>query len=67
MSAQPESFERRLLVAVCGLSPQILTETLYALAVKRSPAFIPTEVHLLTTREGAHYGLSLSAEQIQII
>lgn len=54
MSIQPESFERRILVAVCGLSPQILTETLYALAVAGNPAFIPTEVYLLTTREGAH-------------
>lgn len=54
MSLPPESFQRRILVAVCGLSPQILTETLYALAVAGSPAFIPTEVHLLTTREGAN-------------
>lgn len=46
-------FSRRILVAVTGLSPQIVTETVYALAFKQSPAFIPTEVHLITTQEGA--------------
>ena len=54
MQQPPEAFSRRILVAVCGLSPQILTETLYALAVAGRPSFIPTEIHLLTTREGAH-------------
>jgi CRISPR-associated protein (TIGR02584 family) len=49
----PEAYPRRILAAVCGLSPQILTETLYAL-VRAEPAFVPTEIHLLTTREGAH-------------
>lgn len=48
----PETHARRILLAVCGLSPQVVTETLYALAVKRQPAFVPTEIHLLTTREG---------------
>ena len=50
---QPHNFARRLLVAVTGLSPQIVTETLYALAVARKPRFIPTEVRLITTEEGA--------------
>ena len=54
MRNSPEAFPRRILSAVCGLSPQILTETLYALAVATRPAFVPTEIHLLTTREGAH-------------
>ncbi|MFM8444585.1 MAG: CRISPR-associated ring nuclease Csm6 [Methylococcus sp.] len=54
MPQDPTNFPRRLLVAVCGLSPQILTETLYALAIAGSPRFIPTEIHLLTTGEGAH-------------
>ncbi len=47
---------RRILLAVTGLSPQILTETLYALGVGAAAEherFIPTEVHLLTTSEGA--------------
>lgn len=59
----PGSFRRRILVAVTGLSPQIVTETLYALAVQREPAFVPTEVHLITTQEGANRArLSLLSE-----
>ena len=50
---QPQEFRRRLLVAVTGLSPQIVTETLYALAVDEETPFVPTEVHLVTTGEGA--------------
>ena len=50
---QPHDYPRRLLVAVTGLSPQIVTETLYALAVGQKPPFIPTEVRLITTEEGA--------------
>lgn len=49
---QPEQYPRRVLMAVTGLSPQILTETLYFLAVKAKPAFIPTEICMLTTEEG---------------
>jgi CRISPR-associated protein (TIGR02584 family) len=44
---------RRILLAVAGLSPQILTETLYALAVAADPPWIPTEIRLITTSEGA--------------
>lgn len=50
---EPTTYPRRILLAVTGLSPQIVTETLYALAVDRDPPFVPTEVHLLTTAEGA--------------
>jgi len=46
-------FHRRILLAVTGLSPQIVTETLYALAVASPAPFIPTEIHLITTAEGA--------------
>jgi CRISPR-associated protein (TIGR02584 family) len=53
----PASYPHRILLAVTGLSPQIVTETLYALAVpsraSAAAAFIPTEIHLLTTVEGA--------------
>ena len=45
--------QRRILLAVTGLSPQIVTETLYALAVQAQPRWVPTEVHLVTTVEGA--------------
>ena len=44
-------YDKRILLAVTGLSPQIVTETIYALAVKHKAA--PTEVHVLTTEVGA--------------
>ncbi len=47
----PTAYSRRILLAVTGLSPQIVTETLYALA--RDGGFVPGEIHLLTTQEGA--------------
>ena len=49
------SFPRRILLAVTGLSPQVVTETLYALAVRAEDAgapFVPTEIHLMTTQKG---------------
>ncbi|MCB1825918.1 MAG: TIGR02584 family CRISPR-associated protein [Candidatus Competibacteraceae bacterium] len=49
----PEKYSRRILICVAGLSPQIVTETLYALSVTGEPRFVPTEIHLLTTAEGA--------------
>jgi len=49
----PQAYPRRVLLAVTGLSPQIVTETLYALAVVQRPAFVPTEVHVITTAVGA--------------
>lgn len=49
----PASYPRRILLAVTGLSPQIVTETLYALAIAADPPFVPTEIHLITTSEGA--------------
>ncbi len=53
-SEPPNDYPRRILVAVTGLSPQIVTETLYALAVAPAQApFVPTEIHLITTRSGA--------------
>ncbi|RMD85161.1 MAG: TIGR02584 family CRISPR-associated protein, partial [Candidatus Dadabacteria bacterium] len=48
----PSAFGRRILVCVSGLTPQVVTETLYALATASKP-FVPTEVHLITTSEGA--------------
>lgn len=50
---QPETYPRRILLAVTGLTPQVVTETLYYLARLRAVPYIPTEVHLLTTGEGA--------------
>lgn len=42
----------RILIAVSGLSPQVLTETLYALAVGSEIKWVPDEIHLITTLRG---------------
>ncbi len=52
MNLQPQQFSRRILLAVTGLSPQVITETLYALATADAP-FVPDEVHVITTEKGA--------------
>ncbi len=44
---------RRILLAVTGLTPQVVTETLYALACRTEPRWVPHEVHLITTALGA--------------
>jgi CRISPR-associated protein (TIGR02584 family) len=49
--AAPEEYSRRVLLAVTGLSPQIITETLYVLAVEKD--WIPTEIQIITTCRGA--------------
>lgn len=55
---------RRILLAVTGLSPQIVTETLYALTQKAEPPFVPTEIHLITTAQGAdHARLNLLSDE----
>jgi CRISPR-associated protein (TIGR02584 family) len=61
----PHEYPRRILIAVTGLSPQIVTETLYALAVSpTASAFIPTEIHLISTRSGAEKArLALLSEE----
>jgi CRISPR-associated protein (TIGR02584 family) len=60
----PHQFKRRVLLAVTGLSPQIVTETLYALTQRRTPAFVPTDVRVVTTATGAREArLNLLAER----
>jgi len=44
---------RRILLAVTGLSPQIVTETVYALTHRQDHAWIPDEIHLISTTKGA--------------
>jgi CRISPR-associated protein (TIGR02584 family) len=44
-------YQRRILLAVTGLSPQIVTETLWALAVEH--AWVPTRIRIITTQRGA--------------
>ena len=53
MLKQPNDCSRRVLLAVTGLTPQIVTETLYALVVTQTPSWVPTEIRVITTREGA--------------
>lgn len=53
MAPEPCDFPRRILLAVTGLSPQVITETVYALSQTAQPAFVPSEVRLITTAEGA--------------
>ena len=64
---QPHQYEKRILLVVVGMTPQVVTETLYKLAVQQQPAYIPTEVHLITTQEGASSAtlalLGLESEQ----
>ena len=55
---------RRILLAVTGLSPQIVTETVHALATRKDAAWIPDEVHLISTTKGADNArLQLLSEQ----
>lgn len=54
MFKQPHEYKKRILLAVSGMSPQILTETLYAIAVtQKETPFIPTDIYLISTSEGA--------------
>lgn len=65
--AAPHAYARRILLAVTGLSPQIITETIYALAIapkKPRELWVPTEIHVITTATGArHARLNLLAEK----
>ncbi len=51
----PQDYPRRILLVVTGLSPQVVTESLWALAVGAAPQdrFVPTEIQVLTTAAGA--------------
>jgi CRISPR-associated protein (TIGR02584 family) len=51
---RPASYAKRILLAVTGKTPQIVTETLWALARDSEQPFVPTEIRLLTTEEGRH-------------
>lgn len=49
---QPHTYPRRILLAVAANSPQIVTETLYALAHRSDPPWLPTAIHVITTQGG---------------
>lgn len=56
---------RNLLVAVAGLTPQVITETLYYLTVRHHPPIPISEIHVLTTQLGKQPLLqSLLAPQV---
>jgi CRISPR-associated protein (TIGR02584 family) len=40
---------KRILIAVSGMSPQIITETLYGLLHREGSQWLPEEIHLITT------------------
>ncbi len=42
---------RDVLIALCGLTPQVVTETLWALGQQR-PAVVPEKVWIITTQSG---------------
>jgi CRISPR-associated protein (TIGR02584 family) len=46
-----ERHMRDVLIALCGLTPQVVTETLWALAQQRPPV-VPQEVRIVATRSG---------------
>lgn len=54
---------RRILLSVTGLTPQVVTETLFA-TMRRAPDALPHEVHVITTAQGAErVRLALLSEQ----
>ena len=54
---------RRHLVCMAGLTPQVVTETLFAL-YQEDPSRMPTDIHVLSTEEGiARARLTLLSEQ----
>lgn len=48
----PNDYPRRVLVAACGMTPQVVTETLYALRVSAEQPFLVNEIRLITTSKG---------------
>jgi len=50
----PHTYANRILIVVSGLSPQVVTETIYALTQEnKSRPFVPTRVIVVTTGDGA--------------
>ena len=45
-----KSYNKRILLSVTGMSPAVVTETLYALVTEKG--FIPTEIQVITTIQG---------------
>lgn len=45
-----KNYNKRILLSVTGMSPAVVTETLYALVTEKG--FIPTEIRVITTLQG---------------
>jgi len=45
------AYSRRILLVITGLTPQVVTETVFALW-RENPEALPTEIHVLSTAEG---------------
>ena len=45
-------FPRRILLCACGITPQVVTESLYCLRVAAEERFAVNEVHIVTTARG---------------
>ena len=56
----PAFWPRKVLLVASGMSPQVLTETLYALLHQETP-FVPDEVYMITTN-GGKYGVPGKSE-----
>ncbi len=51
-----KTYNKRILLSVTGMSPAVVTETLYALVTEKG--FIPTEIQVITTIQGKNKLLS---------
>jgi CRISPR-associated protein Csx14 len=54
---------REILVAVTGLTPQVITETLYFFIQKRKPAINISEIYAITTKPGKELILELLLDE----
>ena len=45
-----DTYNKRILLSVTGMSPAVVTETLYALVTEKN--FVPTEIQVITTEQG---------------
>ena len=53
------TISHRSLVCVTGMSPQVVTETLYALIHDTQAPFIPNEIHIISTARGKRFAESV--------
>jgi hypothetical protein len=63
----PNEYPKRILLAITGLSPQVVAETLYALTQTQQTPFVPTHVIVISTAEGAERArLELLSPDIEV-